>query len=82
MVVSPFSIFLINQKKSTLPGLWDIELKKLSNFDKIYHYTDDQLIELECEQTEEKTYELTYDGVPYAKMYDQKGMGVFEIYDK
>lgn len=61
---------------------WSYESKKLSNFDKIYHYTDDQLIELECEQTEEKTYELTYDGVPYAKMYDQKGMGVFEIYDK
>ena len=34
MIVSPFNIFLINQKKSTLSGLWDIELKKLSNFDK------------------------------------------------
>ncbi|MBQ6933087.1 MAG: glucosyltransferase domain-containing protein [Clostridia bacterium] len=61
---------------------WSYESKKLSNFDTIYHYVDDSFIKLECEQTGEKTYELTKNGQPYAKMYDNKGMGVFELYDK
>ncbi|MBE6988546.1 MAG: hypothetical protein E7432_07235 [Ruminococcaceae bacterium] len=61
---------------------WSYDSKKLSNFDTVYHYVDNDLIKLEYIQTDDKTYELTHDGQPYAKMYDEEGRGVFEIYDK
>ena len=61
---------------------WSYESKKLSNFDMVYHYTDGQLVKLDYEQTGEKTYELSADGMSYGKLYDEKGMGVLELYDK
>lgn len=61
---------------------WSYDSKKLSNFDWLYHYEDGHLIELEYTQTDDTTYELSHDGQPYGKIYDNEGMGVFEIYDR